>query len=87
MDEFIDPLGDATIFSTLDANCGCSQVEINQRDSEQTTLTSHHGLYRFIRMPFGLKHALGTFQQAFDVILSMEKWQYALIYFDDIVVF
>lgn len=38
-------------------------------------------------MPFGHKIAPGTFQLAVDVILSTEKWQYALIYLDDIIEF
>lgn len=38
-------------------------------------------------MPFALKKALATFQTAIDLILSFVRWQLALIYFDDIVVF
>lgn len=37
-------------------------------------------------MPFGLRYAPGTFQRTMGVILSSLRWQYALVYFDDIVV-
>ena len=38
-------------------------------------------------MPFGLRNAPGTFQRAIDVILAQVRWQYSLVYLDDIVVF
>lgn len=38
-------------------------------------------------MTFGVRHALGTFQQTMDVIMTSVKQQYALVYFDNIVVF
>ena len=57
MDECIDSLGDATVFTTLDCNSGYWQVEIAEEDRDKTTFASHCGLYRFLRMPFGLKNA------------------------------
>lgn len=38
-------------------------------------------------MPFGLKNATGTFQRVMDVILSPVKWQFDLVYVNDIVVY
>lgn len=38
-------------------------------------------------MPFVLKNAGRMFQSAMDVILSSVKWQFALVYFDDIIIF
>lgn len=52
-----------------------------------TIFKSHHGVYRFIRIPFGLKHAPVTFQRAVEVILSTAKWHYFEVYWYDIVVF
>lgn len=52
---------------------GYSQVEIDKRDLYKAVFTSHQGLYRIIRMPFGRKNAPGTFQRAVDVILTTEK--------------
>ena len=53
MDECIDYLGKATIFTTLDCMSGYWQVDIAEEDRDKTTFTSHHGVYRFLRMPFG----------------------------------
>lgn len=87
LDKCIDSLGEASFFSTLDANSGCWQTEIDEADRNKTAFTSHHEIYRFIRMPFRLRNAPGTFQRTMDFILSTVKWRFALVYFDDIAVF
>ena len=38
-------------------------------------------------MPFGLKNAPGTFKRAADVILAGFKWQFALVYLEDIIIY
>ena len=87
MDECIDSLGDARVFTTLDALSGYWQIDIADEDRDKTAFTSHHGLYRYTRMPFGLRNAPATFQRAIDIILSRVKWRTALVYLDDIIVY
>ena len=87
MDECIESLGDAKVFSTLDANSGYWQILIAPKDRDKTTFTTHFGTYAFTRMPFGLKNAPATYQRAIDTILTTVKWQFALVYLDDIIVF
>jgi len=87
MDECIDSLGEAVVFSTFDANSGYWQVVMNQDDMDKTTFTSHFGTYRWLRMPFGLKTAPSTFQRAADIVLASVRWQFALVYLDDIIVY
>lgn len=41
----------------------------------------------FTRMLFGLKNAPGTFSAVMDIILSSIRWQFVLVYLDDIVIF
>ena len=87
MDECIDSLEDARVLSTLDANSRYGQIPIAPKDQDKTTLTTHYGTNTFTRMPFGLKNAPATYQRAIDTILTTVKWQFALIYLDDIIVF
>ena len=87
MDDCIDSLGDAKIFTTLDCNSGYWQIPVAEEDKDKTTFTSHMGTYRFTRLPFGLKNAPATFQRALDMILSGVRWQSCLIYLDDVIVF
>ena len=87
MDEGIDSLGDATFLTTLDCISGYWEVEIAEEDRDKTESASHCGLYRFFCMPLGLKNAPATFQQAVDIILSRVKWETALVYLDDFIIY
>ena len=87
MDECIDSLGSATIFSTLDCNSGYWQLPVEKQDQAKTTFTCHAGSYKFLRLPFGLRNAPATFQRAMDIILSRVRWKSVLVYLDDIIVF
>ena len=87
MDDCIDSLGDANIFTTLDANSGYWQINIAEEDRDKTTFVCHRGLYRYRRMPFGLRNAPACFQRALDIILSGVRWRTCLIYLDDVIVF
>lgn len=87
MDECIFSLGEAEVFSTLNANSSYWQAEVKETNRNKTAFTSYHGLHRFVQMLSGLKNIPGTFQWAMEVIMSLVKWQSALVYLDDIVVF
>lgn len=87
MDEFIESLGEANVFTTLDANWRYWQVPVAAEDRDKTAFVCHAGLYRFKRMPFDLTNAPATFQRAVDIILSQHKWKTCLVYLDDIIVF
>ena len=57
------------------------------RWKEAGAFTSHTGLFRFLRLPFGLVNAPASFQRALDIILSGLPWQTCLVYLDDVIVF
>jgi hypothetical protein len=87
MDECIDSLGDATVFTTLDCNSGYWQIPVHQDDRDNTTFTYNYGIFRFPRLPYGLRNDPATFQRAVDIILSGVKWKTCLLYLDDVIVF
>ena len=87
MDDHIDSLGEASVFTTLDCNSGYWQIPIREEDRDKTAFTSHAGTFRFLRMPFGLTNAPATFQRTIDLILSRFRWQTCLVYLDDIIIF
>jgi len=87
MDDCIDFLWDAKVFSTLDCNSGYWQIPVADEDRDKKTFVCHEGAYRYIRLPFGLSNAPATFQRAIDMILGELKWKSCLVYLDDIIVF
>jgi len=87
MEDCLESLGDATVFSTLDCNAGYWQIPVDAENRDKTTFTSHTGLLRILRLPFGLVNAPASFQRALDIILSGLRWQTCLVYLDDVIVF
>ena len=56
-------------------------------ERDEKAFVSHCGLIRWLRMPFGLKNAPGTFQRAADVILDGVEWHFALVYLEFIIIY
>lgn len=52
----------ATVLSTLNATSRHRQIEIVECNRDKSGFTSHHGLCRSIRMPFGMKNAQADLQ-------------------------
>lgn len=75
------------MFSTFEANIGYCQIKIDEADRVETAVKSHHGHFRFIRMHFALHNVPGTFQLKMDVVLSTVKWNFAIVFLEDIIVF
>jgi len=87
MEDCLDSLGDAQVFTSLDCNAGYWKVPLRKEDQEKTAFTTHCGIYHWLSMPFGLTNAPATFQRALDIILSGLKWQICLVYLDDVIIF
>jgi len=87
MDECIDYLGNARLFSTLDCNAGYWQIPVAEEDKRLTAFTCHSGAWQCVRLPFGLCNAPATFRRAMDMILAGVKWQICLVYLDDVIIF
>lgn len=82
----VDSLVEVTFIFIPDAISGYWLVEIDKADRDKAKFMSRHKLYRFIRMLFGLRNALGTFQRLIDVNFSTRRKQYAPISLDNIVI-
>jgi len=87
MDDCLDSFGDATVFCTLDCNAGYWKIPVAVEDRDKTTFTCQTGLFRFLRLPFGLVNAPASFQRALDIILSGLRRQTCLVYPEDVIVF
>lgn len=73
MDVCIDGLGEAQIFTALDANWDYWQMPVAERDQDKPAFVFHAGLYRFTRMLSGLTNAPETFQRDLDIRLASYK--------------
>uniref|UniRef100_A0A5S6QRB2 Reverse transcriptase domain-containing protein n=1 Tax=Trichuris muris TaxID=70415 RepID=A0A5S6QRB2_TRIMR len=61
-------LNGGRVFSRIDFADAYLQIEVDERSKELLTINTHRGLYRYNRLPFGVKSALGIFQQIMDTM-------------------
>ncbi|MCW5672650.1 MAG: DDE-type integrase/transposase/recombinase [Hydrogenophaga sp.] len=87
IEDTLDKLGKATIFSTLDLASGYWQIPIREEDKQKTAFSTKHGLFEFNVMPFGITNGPSTFQRNMDVILAGLTTICCLVYIDDIIVY
>ena len=86
MTNFNDRMNGSVVFSKLDLRRAYHQVEVEPSDQDKTIITTTLGLFKFLRVPFGLKNAGAVFQRNINLILQgMER--FCFIYMDDIIVF
>ncbi|ETI39663.1 hypothetical protein F443_14763 [Phytophthora nicotianae P1569] len=62
IDDILDVLGNAKLFSTMDIASGYWNVPMDPGSVEKTAFTSKFGLYEWLVMPFGLCNAVPAFR-------------------------
>ena len=85
--EILASLSGAQVLSSLDALSGFTQLELAEEDIEKTASRTHHGLFQFKRLPFGLRNGPSIFQRVMQGILAPYLWIFCLVYIDDIVIY
>ncbi len=87
VDESLDALDNAKLFSTLDLTAGYFQVNVSEKDREKTAVTTPFGLFEWTRMLFGLCNVPATFQRLLGVVLGDLAFDVLLVYLDDVIIF
>ena len=88
IEESLDCLNGAKIFTSLDLKAGYWQVLMAEDSIPYTAfMVGPLGFYECVRMLFGLTNAPATFQRLMESCLGDLHLQYCIIYLDDIIVF
>ena len=88
IEDSLDCLDGATIFTSLDLQSGYWQVEMTEASKPLTAFTvGPLGFYKCVQMPFGLTNAPATFQCQMETCLGEIHLKWCIIYLDDIIVF
>ena len=88
IEDTLDSLNGACIFTSLDLKSGYWQVELDEESIPLTAFTvGPLGFYECVRMPFGLTNAPATFQRLMESCLGELHLDWCIIYLDDIIIF
>ena len=87
IDNLLDYLQGAQVFSALDLQTAYHQVRLKPEDVEKTAFITHRGQFEYRVLPFGLANAPATFQSLMNRVLAPFLGKFCLVYMDDTLIF
>ena len=70
IDELFMKLAGGKSFTELDLSQAYEQMELDEASQEVVTITTHRGLFKYMRLPYGVSSAPAIFQRAIEELLQ-----------------
>ena len=87
IDDAIDALSLANVFSTFDLKSAYWQIKMAEYDIEKTAFITHTGLFEFLVILYDLVNGQAMLQHQVDNLLAGLLWIICLCFVDDLNVF
>ena len=87
LEELLDRVIGAKVFSKIDLQSGYHQVMVEEGDIHKTAFRTRYGQYEFTVVPFGLSNAPSVFMRIMNKIFAEYLDKFVVVFIDDILVY
>ena len=83
IDDLMDQLVGARVFSKIDLRSGYHQIKVKDEDMQKTTFRTRYGHYKYSMMPFGVTNVPGVFMEYMNRIFHAYLDRFVVVFIDD----